>query len=40
MLEFARWKYVLVALVVLIGLLFALPNLFGEFGFFLLSRKD
>jgi preprotein translocase subunit SecD len=30
MLEFARWKYVLVTLVVLIGLLFALPNLFGE----------
>ena len=30
MLEFARWKYVLVALVVLIGLLFALPNIFGQ----------
>src|SRR5579864_317166 len=30
MLEFPRWKYVLVALVVLIGLLFALPNLFGQ----------
>src|ERR1700680_193605 len=30
MLEFPRWKYVLVTLVVLIGALFALPNLFGE----------
>src|ERR1700689_5576754 len=30
MLEFPRWKYVLVTLVVLIGVLFALPNLFGE----------
>ena len=30
MLEFARWKYVLVALIVVIGLLFALPNLFGQ----------
>jgi preprotein translocase subunit SecD len=30
MLEFARWKYLLVLFVVLIGLLFALPNVFGE----------
>jgi preprotein translocase subunit SecD len=30
MLEFARWKYVLVTLVVLIALLFALPNVFGQ----------
>src|ERR1700689_1890021 len=30
MLEFPRWKYVLVALVVLTALLFALPNVFGE----------
>jgi preprotein translocase subunit SecD len=30
MLEFARWKYLLVLFVVLIGLLFALPNAFGE----------
>ncbi|HEX4375875.1 MAG TPA: protein translocase subunit SecD [Steroidobacteraceae bacterium] len=30
MLEFARWKYGLVVLVILIGLLFALPNVFGQ----------
>jgi preprotein translocase subunit SecD len=30
MLEFPRWKYVLVALVLVTGLLFALPNFFGE----------
>jgi preprotein translocase subunit SecD len=30
MLEFPRWKYVLIALVLLIGLLFSLPNLFGD----------
>ena len=30
MLEFARWKYGLVVLVILIGLLFALPNVFNQ----------
>jgi len=30
MLEFARWKYVLIAVVLLAALLFALPNFFGE----------
>jgi preprotein translocase subunit SecD len=30
MLEFPRWKYWLVVLVVLLGLLLALPNVFGE----------
>jgi preprotein translocase subunit SecD len=30
MLEFPRWKYGLVVLIVLVGLLFALPNLFGQ----------
>jgi preprotein translocase subunit SecD len=30
MLEFARWKYVLVIVVVLIGVLFALPNVFSQ----------
>ena len=30
MLEFPRWKYMLVALVLLLALLFALPNFFGD----------
>ena len=30
MLEYARWKYVLVATVLIVALLFALPNFFGE----------
>ena len=30
MLEFARWKYVVVALVSLLALAFATPNFFGE----------
>ena len=30
MLEYARWKYILVAAVLLIALLFAVPNVFGE----------
>jgi hypothetical protein len=40
MLEFARWKYVLVTLVVLIGVLFALPNLFGEDPALQVERKS
>jgi preprotein translocase subunit SecD len=40
MLEFPRWKYVLVALVVLIGLLFALPNLFDQDLALQIERKN
>ncbi|MGH8230338.1 MAG: protein translocase subunit SecD [Steroidobacteraceae bacterium] len=40
MLEFPRWKYVLVTLVVLIGLLFTLPNLFGEDPALQVERKN
>jgi preprotein translocase subunit SecD len=40
MLEFARWKYVLVVLVVLIGLLFALPNVFGQDQALQIERKN
>src|SRR5580692_10153501 len=40
MLEFPRWKYVLVTLVIAIGLLFALPNLFGEDPALQVERKS
>jgi preprotein translocase subunit SecD len=40
MLEYARWKYVLVGTVLLLGLLFALPNLFGEDPALQVARKD
>ncbi len=30
MLEFARWKYILVAVVALLALAFAAPNFFGQ----------
>jgi preprotein translocase subunit SecD len=40
MLEYARWKYVLVALVLLLALLFALPNFFGEDPALQVERKD
>jgi preprotein translocase subunit SecD len=40
MLEFARWKYVLITLVVLVGLLFALPNLFGQDLALQIERKN
>ena len=40
MLEFPRWKYVLVTLVVLIGVLFALPNLFGDDPALQVERKN
>jgi preprotein translocase subunit SecD len=40
MLEFSRWKYVLVSLVVVIGLLFALPNLFGQDQALQIERKN
>jgi preprotein translocase subunit SecD len=40
MLEYARWKYVLVSLVLLLAFLFALPNLFGEDAAVQVARKD
>ncbi len=40
MLEYARWKYILIAVVLLLGLLFALPNLFGEDPALQVARKD
>src|SRR5580658_7878428 len=40
MLEYARWKYILIAVVLLLGLLFALPNLFGEDPALQAARKD
>ncbi|HVO47691.1 MAG TPA: protein translocase subunit SecD [Steroidobacteraceae bacterium] len=40
MLEYARWKYILVSSVLLLGLLFALPNLFGEDPALQVARKD
>src|SRR5215475_7263144 len=40
MLEYARWKYYLVAGVLLLGLLFASPNFFGEDQALQIARKD
>jgi preprotein translocase subunit SecD len=40
MLEYARWKYILVAAVLLLALLFALPNVFGEDPALQVERKD
>jgi len=40
MLEYARWKYILIAAVLLLGLLFALPNFFGEDPALQVARKD
>jgi preprotein translocase subunit SecD len=40
MLEYARWKYILVAVVLLLALLFALPNVFGEDPALQVARKD
>jgi preprotein translocase subunit SecD len=40
MLEYARWKYVLVAAVLALALLFALPTVFGEDPALQLARKD
>src|SRR6185503_669884 len=39
MLDYARWKYWLVAIVLLISLLFALPNVFGDERALQLARK-
>ena len=40
MLEFARWKYILVAAVMLLALVLALPNFFGEDLALQIARKD
>jgi preprotein translocase subunit SecD len=40
MLEYARWKYILVAAVLVIALLFALPNVFGDDLALQIARKD
>ena len=40
MLEYARWKYILVAVVLVVALLFALPNLFGDDCALQIARKD
>jgi preprotein translocase subunit SecD len=40
MLEFARWKYVLVTLVTLLALFIALPNFFAQDPALQMSRKD
>jgi preprotein translocase subunit SecD len=40
MLEFPRWKYVLVALVMLLALTFALPNFFGTDPALQVARKN
>ena len=40
MLEYARWKYILVAVVLVLGLLFASPNFFGSDYALQIARKD
>jgi preprotein translocase subunit SecD len=40
MLEYARWKYILVAAVLLLAFVFALPNVFGEDPALQVGRKD
>jgi preprotein translocase subunit SecD len=40
MLEYARWKYLLVAAVLLLAILFALPNVFGEDPALQIAAKD
>jgi preprotein translocase subunit SecD len=40
MLEYARWKYILVSVVLLLSLLFALPNVFGSDPALQVARKD
>ena len=40
MLEYARWKYILVAVVLALGLLFASPNFFGSDPALQIARKD
>src|SRR5215472_7647231 len=40
MLQYPRWKYLLVAAVLLLAVLFALPNVFGEDPLLQVERKD
>src|ERR1700681_3837266 len=40
MLEYARWKYILVGAVLVLGLLFASPNFFGSDPALQIARKD
>ena len=40
MLEYARWKYILVAAVLVLAVLFALPNVFGDDPALQVARKD
>src|SRR4051812_46769917 len=40
MLEYARWKYVVVGVVLLLALILALPNVFGESPALQFARKD
>ena len=40
MLEFARWKYIVVSVVALLALLIAAPNFFGEDAALQVARKD
>jgi preprotein translocase subunit SecD len=40
MLEYARWKYILVSAVLLVSLLCALPNVFGDDRALQIARKD
>jgi preprotein translocase subunit SecD len=40
MLEYARWKYILVTVVLLVALLCALPNVFGDERALQIARKD
>src|SRR5579859_35464 len=40
MLEYARWKYLVVVVVLVLGLLFASPNFFGSDPALQMARKD
>ena len=40
MLEYARWKYILVGTVLVLACLFALPNLFGSDPALQVARED
>src|SRR5215470_5981609 len=40
MLEYARWKYALVGVVLLLALILALPNVFGDDPALQVARKD
>src|SRR5579883_567855 len=40
MLEYPRWKYILIAVVLLVALVFALPNVFGSAPALQLAHKD